>query len=132
MDTGGQQPVGVDTMDDSVHVHSPPDEVAYRSFPYSFFSMSHSASQVINQYRPMAIDNSEYFVGKNNTVVALSGYKVGLNMFYCSPTHLSFLQVTIMMYARRIDIKRGINEQFKDVYPHITITLSKIRRLGLF
>lgn len=36
-----------------------------------------------------------------------------------------------MMYARGVDIKRGINEQFKDVYPHITITLSKIRRLEL-
>ena len=35
-----------------------------------------------------------------------------------------------MMYAREIDIKRGINEQFKDVYPHITITLSKIRRFS--
>ena len=35
-----------------------------------------------------------------------------------------------MEYARDIDIKRGINEQFKDVYPHITITLSKIRRFG--
>lgn len=131
MDSSGQQPVGMDTVDDSGRVHSPPDDVGYRSFPYSFFSTSHSASQVIYQYHPMALDNSEYFVGKNNTVVALSGYKVGLNMFYCSPTHLSFLQVTIMMYARGVDIKRGINEQFKDVYPHIMITLSKIRRFEL-
>jgi len=64
------QQIGLDAVDDSGHVHSPP------SFPYTFFSTSHSPSQVIHQYHPMALDNSEYFVGKNNTVVALSGYKV--------------------------------------------------------
>jgi len=33
-----------------------------------------------------------------------------------------------MAHARDVDIKRGINEQFKEIYPHINITLSKIRR----
>ena len=82
----GQQPVGIEAVDDSGHVHSPPDDASYRSFPYSFFSSSHSASQVIHQYHPKALDNSEYFVGKNNTVVALSGYKVQLDMFTAPPT----------------------------------------------
>lgn len=76
LDNCGQQQVGVDTVDDSGRVHSPPEDVTYMSFPYSFFSTSHSPSQVIYQYHPMALDNSEYFVGKNNTVVALAGYKV--------------------------------------------------------
>ena len=35
-----------------------------------------------------------------------------------------------MAHARAVDIKRGINEQFKEIYPHINITLSKIRRYG--
>lgn len=83
-DYSGQQ-VGMDTVDDSGRVHSPADDITYRSFPYSFFSTSHTASQVINQYHPKALDNSEYFVGKNNTVVALSGYKVGLNVFCLEP-----------------------------------------------
>ena len=90
VDSSGQQPVGMDTVDDSVRVHSPPDDVGYRTFPYSFFSASHSASQVICRYHPKALDNSEYFVGKNNTVVALSGYKVGL-MFLLQPRLLVVL-----------------------------------------
>ena len=80
VESSGQQQVGMDTvLDDPGHVHSPLEDVTYRSFPYSSFATSHSASQVIHQYHPMALDNREYFVGKNNTVVALSGYKVGLN-----------------------------------------------------
>ena len=76
-DNSGQQ-IGMDIVDDSGRMHTPPDDITYQSFPFSFFSTSHSASQVIHQYHPKALDNSEYFVGKNNTVVALSGYKVGL------------------------------------------------------
>lgn len=79
-DNSAQQ-IWMDIADDSVHVHSTPEDIGYQSFPYSFFSNSHSASQVIHQYRPKALDNSEYFVGKNNTVVALSGYKVGMIIF---------------------------------------------------
>jgi len=55
----------------------PTDDIsAFSTFPYAFFSTSHSPLQVIHNYHPKAIDNSEYFVGKNNTVVALAGYKV--------------------------------------------------------
>jgi len=107
----------------------PADDIsAYSSFPYAFFSTSHSPLQVIHHYHPKAIDNSEYFVGKNNTVVALAGYKVSNVWASDGPSLLGFLQVTIMAHARDVDIKRGINEQFKEIYPHINITLSKIRR----
>lgn len=67
----------------------PSDDIAtYTSFPYAFFSTSHSPLQVIYHYHPKAIDNSEYFVGKNNTVVALPGYKVSSVSCCLSPTHL--------------------------------------------
>lgn len=78
VDNSGQQTC-TDTIDDPVRGHSPHDDITYQSFPYSFFSTSHSALQVILRYHPKALDNSEYFVGKNNTVVALSGYKVWLS-----------------------------------------------------
>ena len=61
-------------------------------------------------------------------MVALAGYKVNNVWASGGPSLLDFLQVTIMAHARDVDIKRGINEQFKEIYPHINITLSKIRR----
>ena len=37
-------------------------------------------------------------------------------------------QVSIIQYARDSDVKRGINEQFSEVFPHVRLTLSKLRR----
>lgn len=39
------------------------------------------------------------------------------------------VQVSFIQYAKPFEIKRGINDQFSDTFPHIKITLSKLRRI---
>lgn len=42
--------------------------------------------------------------------------------------HQLILQVSIIEYCKASDVKKGINEQFRDVYPFIKLTLTKLRR----
>ena len=39
------------------------------------------------------------------------------------------VQVSFIHYATPSEIKQGINDQFSDTFPHIKITLSKLRRI---
>ena len=34
--------------------------------------------------------------------------------------------MSIIKYARKADIKRGLNERFKEIYPHIELPLTRL------
>lgn len=81
-----------------------------RGFPWQSFRDHHSATHVLVNYNPLCLDNREFFVGKNTTTVTPHGYRV-----------------SVIQYARAQDVKRGINDQFSEVFPHIRLTLSMLR-----
>lgn len=65
-------------------------------------------------------------------VILLSGWP-GLGLMADTSVSLSLStspQTTVIEYVKPSDLKKDMNETFKEKFPHIKLTLSKIRRYG--
>jgi len=47
------------------------------------------------------------------------------NIFFCS---FNALKVSIIDYVKPLDYKKEMNETFKEKFPNVQITLTKLRR----
>ena len=95
---------------------------------------NHTPITVIENYTPCCLDNHEYFVGKIITTLTPQGYRVGgegegsvcsvfnvLGVYTC-------VQVSIIQYTKPSDRKRLINDRFRELFPHIGLPLTSLRR----
>uniref|UniRef100_A0A1I8IW46 DUF3591 domain-containing protein n=1 Tax=Macrostomum lignano TaxID=282301 RepID=A0A1I8IW46_9PLAT len=71
-----------------------------------------SESAPLVAYHPHLLDNPELVCGKHRTVLNFSSFRTSL-----------------LSYVRPSDLKRDLNQQFRDRFPQVQLTLSKLRSL---
>uniref|UniRef100_UPI00358FA06A CDK5 and ABL1 enzyme substrate 2-like isoform X2 n=1 Tax=Myxine glutinosa TaxID=7769 RepID=UPI00358FA06A len=64
------------------------------------------------EYDPTFLDNPQWLSGRHKRVLLFPSY-----------------MTTLVEYVRPADLKKGMNETFREKFPHIHLTLSKIRSL---
>ena len=89
-------------------------EGGQQQFPWLFFRDDHSPHTVILQYHPECLDNHDYFIGRKAVSLSFPSYKV-----------------SVIQYAPANEIKREVNKKFTEMFPHIRLSQTKLRRLGM-
>jgi hypothetical protein len=90
----------------------PPPTLDSKVYPWNIFRDNHTPEFVLVNYHPDCLDNPEHFFRRHVTTLNLTSYRVSL-----------------LKYAKENEVKKEINKQFADVFPHVKLTLSKLKSI---
>jgi hypothetical protein len=88
------------------------DLESWMKYIHSFWKDNHNPNGVIIHYHPDHLDNEEVFYGRRARIIH----------------HMSYM-VSVIEYRKAESEKKDLNKRFRDVFPHIRVTLSKIRSI---
>ncbi|XP_051281094.1 CDK5 and ABL1 enzyme substrate 2 isoform X1 [Dicentrarchus labrax] len=84
----------------------------YYTLCYIFFFLCVSGVEEVTEYDPNLLSDPQWPCGKHKRVLIFASYVT-----------------TVIEYVKPSDLKKDMNETFKEKFPHIKLTLSKIRSL---
>ncbi|XP_069809877.1 CDK5 and ABL1 enzyme substrate 2 isoform X2 [Dendropsophus ebraccatus] len=94
-----------------------PHDASKRAFSSSRFTSvsaatDHGTESEIIEYNPDILDDPQWPCGKHKRVLIFASY-----------------MTTVIEYVKPSDLKKDMNEMFKEKFPYVKLTLSKIRSL---
>ncbi|XP_024860279.1 CDK5 and ABL1 enzyme substrate 2 [Kryptolebias marmoratus] len=111
----GQKPCSTSELTLQIPVSRSTHSMPGRSYPPSQLNSTVGLDLSVDdvtEYDPNLLSDPQWPCGKHKRVLIFASY-----------------MTTVIEYVKPSDLKKDMNETFKDKYPHIKLTLSKIRSL---